>query len=109
MPMVLLSLKLKVNCPGPLPKLMGTIVSPATGLVSKLPIGVLTRLSELVRLLAKDGRSLKTESPFKSEPVVRLNGAPLKNRRNGLTLKPCGMEMVPPRKRRLRTSKDARP
>ena len=41
-----------------------------------------------VRLVAKAGRSLNAESPFKSVPVVRLKGEPLKNKTNGLTRKP---------------------
>src|ERR1700760_3969956 len=107
--MVLLRRRLNVNCEGPSPKLMGTICSPGTGLISKFPMGVDFRFVGEVRLVANAGRSLNTESPFRSEPVVRLKGAPVKNRTNGLTRNPCGMAILPPRKRRLRTSKDARP
>src|SRR6185437_2197082 len=108
MPIVLLKRMFSVNCAGLEPKLDGIVISPGPGEVLKDPKLVSTMVGP-VAPLAKDGRSLKMESPFRSVPVVMLKGAPEFATMNGLTRNPYGNATVPPKKRRWRTSNAARP
>ena len=55
------------------------------------------------------GRSLKTESPFRSFGEVMLKGEPELATMNGLRRKAYGKAIVPPKKRRWRVSNEARP
>src|ERR1700690_98266 len=87
-PMVLLRRRFTVNCDGPVPRFGGTIVAVAAGAISKLPNFVTTRFCGSVAEVAKDGRSLKIESPLRSWPMVKLNGMPELAIMNGLARNP---------------------
>jgi hypothetical protein len=56
-----------------------------------------------------EGLLLKIESPFKSRGVVTLKGVPELKIIKGFRRNPYGSEILPPKKRRLRTSNDALP
>src|SRR3982074_441178 len=86
-PKLLLSRTFNVKRPGPVNALMGTSDSPGCGIRSKEPKRLVTTFEGMERLLAKVGRSLKIESPFKSWPVVILYGVPEFAVRNGLNRK----------------------
>src|SRR5579872_759988 len=76
-PNVLLSLRLKVNRPGPVAKLMGIGACPACGSVLKQPNAVCNTLDgALEPQVANAGRVLNCASPKTSWPVVMLNGIP---------------------------------
>lgn len=96
---------------------MGTSFSPAVGIASKVPKGVQYTVDPApggttvgqVAVETSPGRSLKIESPFRSVLVVMLKGLPALATKNGLKRKPYFIAMDPPRKRRCRVSKEARP
>ena len=73
----------------------------------RCPSAVVTGFT--VALVAKAGRSLKTESPFRSWPRVMLKGGAELATTKGKSWNPRGKFQLPPRKRRLRTSYGARP
>ena len=75
-PQVLLNRIFKLNESGPFPKLRGMIVSPGSGLRLKVPYAVVTISRPVAPAAANDGRSLNTESPLLSRPVVMLKGRP---------------------------------
>src|SRR5215471_703038 len=65
--------RLAIKKLGELPKLRGMICCPGKGLRSKAPYGVTLTLG-LDKSVAKAGRSVNSESPFASIPVMMLNG-----------------------------------
>src|SRR6185503_1332904 len=96
--------------PGPSPKLRGIRTSPTAGFVLKFPKGVQRIISEhAVPSGANEGRSVKRVSPFKSLPIVILNGRPVFRLMKGFKLTPQGARIVPLIKKRCLTSPPARP
>src|ERR1700687_5875956 len=99
---------------------MGRILSGVTarsGRASKVPrdvqytfgsVGLIVVVAH-VAVEVKPGRSLNTESPFRSFGDLMLNGDPELAIMNGLSRKAYGKAIVPPKKRRCLTSKDPRP
>src|SRR5215471_18823947 len=65
--------RLTIKKLGEFPKFLGMICCPGKGLRSKAPYGVTLTLG-LDKSVAKAGRSVKSESPFASIPVVMSNG-----------------------------------
>src|ERR1700730_1998328 len=77
---------------------------PRYGFRSKAPNRV-TTTSGLERLVAMAGRSVYSESPLESLPVVILNGRLERTMMNGLICRPQGAFAVPLKKNQCRTSK----
>src|SRR6202163_3618031 len=80
----------------------------ADGFGSNAPNRV-TTTPGLERSVAKAGRSVNSESPLASLPVVILNGRPERTLIKGLTCRPKGAFAVPLTKNRCRTSVADRP
>src|SRR5262249_17591579 len=95
--------------PGPWPKLRGMIWSPGFGLMSNAPKGVTLRSCSGVVLEAKAGRSVVSESLFRSLPIVILKGAPEDIIANGLIVTCLGRLIVANTNPRCRTSNEDLP
>ena len=67
----------------------GMMIAPGNGLVSNAPYFVNTTLG-LLRSVANAERSVKSVSPFKSRPIVILNGVPEVTIKNGFNVMPHG-------------------
>src|SRR5207247_9060809 len=80
---------------------------PGAGFVSKAPKRV-TITPGLVGSVANAGRSVNNESPFRSRPVVMLNGLPERAMMNGLKRMAFGPVIEPPSMNRWRLSNDDR-
>ncbi len=90
--------------------MIGMRGTPGAGLMSKLPCDVTTIFAAGVAEVTMPGRSLvRIESPFKSVPVMMLNGVPEVATMNGEKVTLCGSEKLPPINSRFRVSKLARP
>src|SRR5712691_11658818 len=108
-PNVLLTRKLVVTEPGPLPKLRGMISPVANGSRSKAPQRV-TITVDFVRSVANLGRSVNKVSPLRSVlPRVILNGRPEVTITKGFRLTPQGMRNEPVITKRCLISWEARP
>src|ERR1700674_386987 len=83
-PKLLLTRKLNENLPELVKEFTGTRVSPGCGTKSKDPNRFVTTFVGMDLLEANAGRSLNMESPFRSCPVVTVNGIPELASRNGL-------------------------
>src|SRR5215813_13501946 len=75
--------KFRANWAGPVARFGGMIFCPGDGSISNTPYEVFTTLA-CDKSVAKEGRSLKMESPFLSRPSVILKGRPELSNRNGL-------------------------
>src|SRR5437868_3444504 len=101
--------RLTVKMPGYVPKLRGMRGVPAAGRKSKLPKRVTFKKAGLVEVVAKAGRSRNCVSPLLSKPVVMLKGRPEVAMTSGFRRKSHqGSVNEPPKKKRWRTSIEAR-
>ena len=96
-----------LNSEGPVPRSKGTRDAVAEGSRSKVPYAVF--MTSVLLVVANEGRSLNSVSPFRSWPTVMLKGVPELVTSIGLNEMPKGACTLPPSRKRLRTSKVARP